>query len=773
MNIRKGIRFKLISAIFLLSLAFTIITSGIRSYKSYLDHMSALETTMKYIETSYIPSITNSLWGMDKEDIQIQLKGILHLPHIQYAAVISEDMKVFASQGSPEFATANGNRIVERFTLSHIYSDQTVKLGFLETVVDRTSLKNLIWEEVLSTLLGEGLQTLFLAFCMLFIIHLLITRHLLAMATYTRRLNIKENYTPLVLHRRSSARTNKDEVDEVVSALNDVLRNLKESFEQVTQSNSLLETEIIERKRSEEKLASLKQQDELILSSAAEGILGLDLQGNHIFVNPAAARMLGYEAKELLGRPSHVTWHHTRPDGNPYPVEECEILAVYKDGAVHGSSSDLFWRKDGVGFPVEYASTPIYEEDRIVGVVVTFMDITERKWAEEEKQSLHERLQRAEKMEALGQLAGGVAHDLNNVLGVLTGYSELLLGEIPDGQRARGYAEKILQSTEKGAAIIQDLLTLARRGVTASDVINLNSVVSDFLKTPLFENIKDYHPRVTFRTECDPNLLNIRGSLVHLEKTLVNLVSNAAESISGIGEVTIRTASRYIDKPVKGYDEVREGDYAVLTVTDTGMGIPLENIEKIFEPFYTKKKMGRSGTGLGLAIVWGTVKDHKGYIDVRSEMGRGSAFTLYFPVTREEMIAQQRKVAIEQYMGTGESVLVVDDIAEQREIATTLLNRLGYQVHTVPSGEEAVDYLKSNQADIMVLDMIMVPGIDGLETYQRVLEIVPKQKAIIVSGFSETDRVREAQKLGAGPYVKKPYILETIGMAIRNELNRA
>ena len=169
----------------------------------------------------------------------------------------------------------------------------------------------------------------------------------------------------------------------------------------------------------------------------------------------------------------------------------------------------------------------------------------------------------------------------------------------------------------------------------------------------MFEKLKDHHPRVTFRTECDKNLLNIKGSPVHLEKTLMNLVSNAAESISEKGEVTIRTESRYIDKAIQGYDEVKEGDYAILTVSDTGMGIPAADREKIFEPFYTKKTMGRSGTGLGLAIVWGTVKDHNGYIDVQSEVGQGTTFTLYFPVTREEAISKQQKMPMERYIRQG------------------------------------------------------------------------------------------------------------------------
>ena len=429
-------------------------------------------------------------------------------------------------------------------------------------------------------------------------------------------------------------------------------------------------------------------------------------------------------------------------------------------------------KKDGPALWVHLVTTTAQDDDGAPISRVVMSDISERKRAEEERRSLEERLNRSEKMEALGQLAGGVAHDLNNVLGVLSGYSELLLMEIPEGSRSRGHAEKILQSTGKGAAIIDDLLTLARRGVTASDVINLNSVVSGFLKTPVFERIKDYHPRVTIRTECDKSLLNITGSPLHLEKTLMNLVSNAAESISGEGEVTIRTESRYLDKAISGYDEVKEGEYAVLTVSDTGMGIPTENREKIFEPFYTKKTMGSSGTGLGLAIVWGTVKDHNGYIDIQTEIGKGTTFTLYFPVTREELIAPQQKVPITEYMGKGESVLVVDDIAEQRDIASSLLTRLGYEVRVVSSGEEAVEYLRENKADILVLDMIMPPGIDGLETYQRVLEINPKQKAIIVSGFSETDRAKEAQRLGAGAYVKKPYVIEKIGVAIRDELAR-
>jgi two-component system, cell cycle sensor histidine kinase and response regulator CckA len=520
--------------------------------------------------------------------------------------------------------------------------------------------------------------------------------------------------------------------------------------------------------RKEIELALQKSEDKYrhIVENAPIGIFQREIEGEgkYHYVNPGLLKQFECNSvEEFLEKYGLISQRWAYPEKH----EEFKELLIKKRNVY---AYEMETRP--VNGKNKYFSLNTYLNDTNSLIDGFSVDICERKQAEVEKRRLEERLQRAEKMEALGQLAGGVAHDLNNVLGVLTGYSELLLHEIPEGQRARGHVEKILQSTEKGAAIIQDLLTLARRGVTVSDVINLNSVVSGFLQTPVFESMKDYHSRIIFRTEYEKNLLNIKGSPVHLEKTLMNLVLNAAESISGTGEVTIRTESRYLDKPLRGYDEVKEGDYAVLTVADTGMGIPAENREKIFEPFYTKKTMGRSGTGLGLAIVWGTIKDHNGYIDLQTEVGEGTTFTLYFPITRDELVAPQKKEAIERYMGNGESVLVIDDIAEQRDVASGLLTRMGYKVHVVSSGEEAVEYLKKKEADILVLDMIMEPGIDGLETYERVLKINPQQKAILVSGFSVTDRVKEAQKLGAGAYVKKPYIMEQIGMAIRDELNR-
>ena len=495
------------------------------------------------------------------------------------------------------------------------------------------------------------------------------------------------------------------------------------------------------------------------------GTLSSLLDGRFLDVSDHFLKMTEYSREEVIG--------HTAAELGiwVYMEERNRVIQALENGKAVLDEEIIFQSRSGKPYNMLYSADiiTIFDIPHLVSVAI---DITERKQAQEEKQKLEERLRQAEKMEAIGQVAGGVAHDLNNVLGVLSGYSELLLMELPEGQKSRSHVEKILQSTAKGAAIIQDLLTLTRRGVASAEVVNLNNIVYEFFKSPVLEDLKITHPRITFHIEYDQSLLNIKGSPVHLEKTLMNLVSNAAESIVDTGTVTIRTENRYLDWTLRGYDEIREGDYAVLTVSDTGTGISEEHREKIFEPFYTRKTMGRSGTGLGLPIVWGTVKDHHGYIDMQTEVNRGTSFTVYFPVSREERVARRKKASVEQYLACGESVLVVDDIAEQREVASGLLKKLGYVVSTVSSGEEAIEYLQSHPVDILVLDMIMTPGIDGMETYRRILEKNPKQKAVLVSGFSETDRVKRAQKLGAGAYICKPYVMEKIGLALRDELKK-
>jgi signal transduction histidine kinase/CheY-like chemotaxis protein len=394
------------------------------------------------------------------------------------------------------------------------------------------------------------------------------------------------------------------------------------------------------------------------------------------------------------------------------------------------------------------------------------------KAALEERNRLEAGLERAKKMEVVGTIAGGVAHDLNNILSASINYPELLLMKIPRKSPLREPLETIMKSGLKAAAIVHDLLTLARRGVPTSEVSSINSIVNEFTASPEFLKIKAYHPNVDLEAHLEENLSNILGSPFHLMKTITNLVSNAAEAMPHGGKIAIESRNIKLDKPVLGYEVIPPGDYVLITISDTGTGISADDQEKIFEPFYTKKVMGKSGTGLGMSVVWHTVKDHKGFINLESAEGAGATFYLYFPVTDKTTTQQKSPLPISKYAGRGESILVVDDVEEQRVIASRILATLGYSITTASSGEKAVELIKEHKSDLVILDMIMSPGMDGYKTYKEILKIRPHQKAIIVSGYAETEQVIDAMKLGAGTYIKKPYLIEKIGLAVRAELDR-
>ena len=548
-------------------------------------------------------------------------------------------------------------------------------------------------------------------------------------------------------------------------------RVFKRLFEKLDTEKRLLAVEH-ELKVAEDELKKRESLLNKIFEVIPIGLWFADRNGRLLRGNPAGVRIWGAEPTVSIGEYG-VFKARRLPSGQEIAPEDWALAHTITKGLTVKDELLEIDAFDGHKRTILNYSAPVMDDEgELLGAIVVNNDITDLRRLEEDRRILEERLSRSEKMEALGTLAGGVAHDLNNVLGIVVGYAEMLLGDMDETDPMRSDLLNIQQGGERAAAIVQDLLTLARRGVQTRKAVNLNTLVMECCKTPEFERLVSFHSRIRMELDLESDLLNILGSPVHLGKTVLNLVSNAVEAMPDGGVFRIVTSNRYLDRPIQGYDAIREGDYVVLTVSDTGEGISSVDLKRIFEPFYTKKVMGRSGTGLGLAVVWGTVKDHHGYIDVESEEGKGSVFTMYFPVTREDVLADRLPVSLSEYMGSGETVLVVDDVRGQRDLAVRMLGRLGYNVTSVGSGEAAVDYIGSHRVDLVVLDMIMDPGMDGLETYRRILEIRPGQKAIIVSGFAETERVKEAHDLGAGAYVRKPYLLERLGLAVRRELER-
>jgi two-component system cell cycle sensor histidine kinase/response regulator CckA len=1042
-NVKGGISVKLLGAILALSLAFTIIATGIHSYQSYQEHIHALNEQIKHIERSNIPSIASSLWEMDKEHLQIELEGLLRLPYMQYAAVVSQEKKVIASAGSANGIASRLNR----FNLLYIYSGKEIPLGFLEVVSDISPIKAIIWQELYSTLLAEGFKILILSLFILFTIHLLITRHLQAMAAYTRQLNIREDYLPLVLHRRSFAWTNNDELDDVVSALNEVLKNLKESFEQLTESNLLLKKEIIEHKQAEEETRELL----VMLEAVPISIVVHDDNGRFLYANQSTFDMHGYSPDEFLSLDLHritipeskklidarmrelrdrgessFEVMHLKKNGTILPLwinvkkatwrgksvylsvqtditerkrAEQEMAIVAEIGKVIGSTlnieevyerfadevrklipfdrlcvnlhnfhqfvvttvyvsgesiagrqpGDFIPLKDSVsealinarsgilndtagmeggerqvpgsvssikagmlsllsvplisrdeviaglhfrskkpnayteqdlrlaekiGMQIagaianaqlykdlkeaekslreseqryrllvenadqvivvlqegmakfvnrgvqwsgysekEYMSIPflefIHPEDRDkvrerythklegdstptrhtyrmmhkngqtrwieVGSVLIewegqaatlnlITDITDRIQAEAEKRILEERLQRSEKMEALGTLAGGISHDFNNLLMGIQGYTSLMLIDMDASHPQYDRLKRIEDQVQSGANLTKQLLGVARGGRYEVKPTDMNDLLEK--SSSMFGRTKK---EISIYLKYGEDLRSVEVDRGQMEQVFMNLFVNAWQAMPGGGEIYIETENVLLHDEQAIADAVKPGKFVKISVTDTGTGIDAKIREQIFDPFFTTKRMGR-GTGLGLATVYGIIKGHKGMINVYSEPGHGTTFNIYLPASEKEVLSE--KMNTETIARGRETILLVDDEKMLTEVSCELLESLGYRVYVAGGGQEAIAvYMeKREEIELVILDMIM-PGISGSGTFDRLREINAEVKVLLSSGYSINGQAREILDRGCNGFIQKPFSLEKLSLKVREMLD--
>jgi two-component system, cell cycle sensor histidine kinase and response regulator CckA len=504
-----------------------------------------------------------------------------------------------------------------------------------------------------------------------------------------------------------------------------------------------------------------------ILHTIPDIIFRLDDQGNIVFISPAICKYTK-SPETLLGSSifSHV--EPTDRDQALFRLNErrtgeratfdLEIRLLLNRENRQGNENYRFFSISAEGL----YRNDLPKSQGFLGTQGIAKDITDRK-------KLEFQLLQAQKMEVIGNLAAGIAHDLNNILSGLVSYPDLLLLEIPKNDPLHEKISIIQKSGKKAAAIVQDLLSLARRNITIPSISNMNHIITEYIESAEYRQLQLRHPNVVLHTNLAKNLTNINGSAVHLSKVIMNLLHNAMEAMPAGGRIIISTSNTFLEKALDGYEPIPAGKYACVSVADDGVGIPHSDLPRIFEPFFTRKAMSKSGTGLGMTIIWATVKDHQGYLDIRSREGQGTTLTVYLPATTKSADLPQHRMVLEDYLGS-ETVLVIDDDTEQRHITANMLEKLGYTVHTSGSGEKAVLMVEKQPVDLVILDMIMPGGMDGLETYQTILGIFPEQKAIITSGYSKSERVGALQDLGAGSFVQKPFTMEQIGMAVKTAL---
>ncbi len=500
----------------------------------------------------------------------------------------------------------------------------------------------------------------------------------------------------------------------------------------------------------------------ILQSSTDTAIVATDLSYIVKYFNHAAEQLFGVPATMALK--SNIEEIHKRIGQNSTERFFTSIKRVQKQGSY--------------GFTLEHNKKTLQihvsaiqdNGGECAGFLLLGHDLSHRIAEEKERQEIKERLQKAETMESIGLMAGGVAHDLNNILSGIVNYPELILLKLPEDSDLRGPVKAVQESGKRAASVVADLLTVARGVASTREAHNLHLLIEDYFNSPEFKNLESSYSNIIYQHRFDSIQPNILCSSIHIKKCLMNLITNAAEAIIDKGTILVSTHDQTIDDAAApAADNLKEGCYVVLSVRDTGPGISDKDLVHIFEPFYTKKVMGLSGTGLGLAIVWNTMQDHDGKIHVESNT-EGTCFQLYFPISQEET-AQAENIGAAIPTGNGESILVVDDEPQLRDIASQMLNTLGYRVESVCSGELAIQFLEENQVDLIIIDMLMEPGMNGRQTYEKILEMYPNQKALIVSGFAENDDVKAAMKLGASGFLNKPYSMDQLGRAAKDALS--
>jgi PAS domain S-box-containing protein len=608
----------------------------------------------------------------------------------------------------------------------------------------------------------------------------------------------------------------------------------------------------------------------LLLNSTWEGILGLDADENITFVNRAAARLLGYEPQDLVGQASHSTWHHSKPNGSPYPPEECPILSAIRQGLAYCGTDEVFWRRDGSNFPVEFTVAPFVNEET-GGGVVTFWDISRRqeaealsqslietspvgiyllqdgkfvltnkwfrtitgyddadlaqldswqlvhpdyraavrtqavmmlkdesvtpyeyrhltqtgelKWIMEtvtsirykgkratlgyfmdvtERKHLEDKLLHAQKMEAVGRLAGGVAHDFNNMLTAIMGYVDMLLGSLRPDDPLYRQVRGISKAADRAAALTSQLLAFSRKQILQPQVLNLNAVVQnteDMLRRLIGEDID-------LVTVLEADLGNIRADSGQIEQVIMNLAVNARDAMPQEGKLTFATANIVFTEPHDcQFETAPPGCYVMLAVADTGVGMDAVMQEHLFEPFYTTKEVGK-GTGLGLSTVYGIVKQSEGCIEVLSRPGLGSTFKIYFPRV-DEAVAPVATATPIRLKGS-ETILVVEDEDLVRQLITDALQMYGYRVLAAANAGEAL-LLSERHRDpipLMLTDVVM-PHLSGRDLAERLAPQHPEMKVLYMSGYSE-DIIGPRGVLEKGLlFIQKPFTPAALVQKVR------
>jgi PAS domain S-box-containing protein len=553
------------------------------------------------------------------------------------------------------------------------------------------------------------------------------------------------------------ARLLEAEERKVKAANRELEKRVEERTVQLVDANKELSQEVIERKAAEEAARESEQRFRHVSENSPEIIYTLGYDGAYTYVNPAWEKVLGHKTAEVIGK--YFIDFVPEEDAKKYIRlfkrirDKKETLRDVTGTLIHKDGSVRLFNLSG--------ATNLDSEGNIKGMVGLLKDITEQ-------QRIQTQLQQAQKMEAMGTLAGGVAHDFNNILSAIIGYSELALLEAPEGTKVKQNLTEVLRASQRAKDLVKQILSFSRQSEKELKPVEIRVIIKEALKL-----LRASLPStIEIRQHIDPHAGIIEGDPTQIHQLLMNLCTNSAAAMSeegGLLEISLMKVE--IDAPsTTMYLDIEPGHYLRLSVRDNGNGMSPEVLERVFDPYFTTKEKGK-GTGLGLAVVHGIVKSHRGGITIDTTPGKGTAFNIYFPRIEQEIEATEPELNQSLPMGH-ECILLVDDEEDLVEIGAQMLSHLGYEVATRLDGAEALEAFREQpeRFDLVITDMTM-PNLTGDRLAKELMKIRPDIPIILYTGFNESITEEKATGIGIREFSMKPFVMRDLAMTTRRALD--
>lgn len=516
--------------------------------------------------------------------------------------------------------------------------------------------------------------------------------------------------------------------------------------------------DVTERRKLEEEVARTRDELQVLFNSITDGINVVDRDYNIIKANEGIARQRGVSVRDMTGHKCYETFYKRQK-----PCENCLVDETFKTGKAAFKTRERI-RSDGTVVSADVFTFPIFDhEGRIIQVAEYSRDVTERK-------QLEQQLLQAQKMESVGVLAGGIAHDFNNLLSGILGYASLLKIKTREGDSLYKYADTIEQSAAKAARLTQQLLTFSRGGKYRTETVNINKITEETLQ--ILERTIDKN--IQIHKEFSPDIWDVEADPSQMEQVLLNICINARDAMPTGGVLTIKTENTALDEePLADYPETVTGNYVKITISDTGTGIARDIQHKIFDPFFSTKDKSK-GTGLGLSVVYGIVKNHGGFINLKSEPMKGTILDIYIPASTKKPAASGPDTLVRDSMGGHENILLIDDEKVVRDLGKEVLESYGYKVILASDGIEAISIYERQKdgIDLIILDMIM-PRMGGIETFGQLQAIDPAVKIIVSSGYSLDGHYQTVLTKGAKGFIQKPYKIDNLTRMVRQVLDES